>query len=81
MAETPIIELHQYGVTRYATGPLKDAGYLTAEKVAELVAAHRKDPSGSQLAAVPGMGSARVAAVCEAVDRWNTALRGMNPSN
>ncbi|MBB4689804.1 hypothetical protein [Amycolatopsis jiangsuensis] len=68
---TPIAVLHEHGLTFHQTGPLKKAGYDTAEAVAELVDAHRDYAGGeSALSRVPSMGPRRVALVCEAVDAW-----------
>ncbi|GAA2772917.1 hypothetical protein [Saccharopolyspora taberi] len=68
---TPIAELHKLGLTFHKTTPLRRAGHTTVEDVAELVAEHRATPDGSRLSTVSGMGTARITAVCDAIDRWN----------
>lgn len=69
-----IIVLHKHGLNHHQTGPLKAAGYDTAEAVAELVDAHRGYPlTDSALSRVSGMGPRRLALVCDAVDAWRAA--------
>jgi hypothetical protein len=65
-------DLHAHGLTHHQTGPLRTAGYGTAEAVADLVDAHRATPGGSlsTLAGLPRMGPRRLALVCAAVDSW-----------
>lgn len=71
MTDTPIAELHRFGINFHKTAPLKRAGFTTVEQVVELVAEHRANPLGSRLSGVTGMGRARVEAVLAAVDRWS----------
>jgi len=68
---TDIKVLHEHGLTHHQTGPLRSAGYDTAEALTELVDAHRADET-SALVQLPGMGPRRLALVCAAVDRWRT---------
>ncbi|MFD5245050.1 hypothetical protein ACFWIW_10925 [Amycolatopsis sp. NPDC058340] len=67
---TDLRVLHEHGLTHHQTGPLRSAGYDTAEAIAELVEAHRADGEASVLAQLPGMGPRRLALVCAAVDSW-----------
>ncbi|GAB3372498.1 hypothetical protein [Amycolatopsis echigonensis] len=79
-ASTPIAELHQHGLTFHQTGPLRTAGYGTAQAVASLVDGHRAEPEGSTLSGLPGMGTRRVALVCAAVDAWRAFRRDTGAS-
>ena len=73
MTETPITDLHEYGLTHHQTGPLRRAGITTVEHLARLVDSHRPNPNGSVLSSIPGMGARRVDAACAAIDTWRRA--------
>ncbi|RSD21975.1 hypothetical protein [Amycolatopsis eburnea] len=68
---TELKALHAHGLTHHQTGPLRDAGHDTVERVAYLVDAHRAAPAvQSALSRVTGLGPRRVEMVCDAVDSW-----------
>jgi hypothetical protein len=69
---TDLKVLHEHGLSHHQTGPLRAAGHDTAEKVADLVDAHRATAATSALSQLPGFGGRRVALVCDAVDSWRT---------
>lgn len=73
MTGTSITELHGFGLTFHQTGPLQRAEIVSVEQLAELVHAHDLDPEGSQLAAVPGFGPARIRKVRAAIHAWKAA--------
>ncbi|MCA1195115.1 hypothetical protein [Saccharopolyspora sp. 6V] len=77
MTDTPVTVLHRepHGLTFHQTAPLRRAGYVTIEQIADLVEAHYENPDESALAEITGMGTARVAAVCDAIDRWTATGR------
>lgn len=73
---TPITELAGDGedqLTHHQITPLRRHGVDTVEHLAELVNAHREQPTGSALSEVPGFRKARIERVCAAIDRWRDA--------
>uniref|UniRef100_UPI003F495B40 hypothetical protein n=1 Tax=Amycolatopsis sp. CA-096443 TaxID=3239919 RepID=UPI003F495B40 len=70
---TPITALHEHGLTWHQTTPLQRHGVATAERAAELVASHEKNPAASALSGVPSFGPSRIAKLTAAVRAWTAA--------
>ena len=69
---TPLdtLEGNAYGLNHHALRPLRQAGIIAVEQLADLVDVHLKDPKESQLAAIPGLGKTRIGKLVRAVMFW-----------